>query len=720
MNRLLGGSLLLCVAGSVMNSIAQQPPAQPATQIPTPSIRVNVSLVQTDVMVFDRTGHFVDGLKQDQFELRVDGQPQPLSFFEMVTAGGLEDARRWNESAAREAGEGPPPPERSVSDRGRSIFFFVDDLHLSPSSMIRAKKSLLHSIDNVVGLNDRAAIVSASGQAGFLEQLTDNREVLRSAVSRQNLTDTGILDHERPVMLESQALAIEQHNSTVFNVFVEATMRELDLDSQHRSTAEQLVLSRATGIINRSADLTRRTLDSLADLARMSAGIPGRKLVFFLSDGFMLQPQVGNVLERFRRVTAAAAQSGVVIYSVDVRGLIPDLADPSGRGLEDPTGRMSRSMGSTSFSGQDGLNGLALDTGGRFLHDQNDLDTSVAQSMDETSRYYLLGWHLNADSEPSRKRSTISVSIPGHPELVVRVRQGVLDRTLLAANNREESKKAGTAMKLPTDQLLEVIKEPAPRTLLSTSVYAACVHEVNEGWKLVTALEIPGSKISYSEEHGQKKAIVDVLGMVLNDKGYRVSSFRRRLAADPPSLDEAPPDIWFNQVDKIEPGLYQVRVAVHDVGSGQLGSSYQWIQVPPFAKDKLALSSIFLSERRAHSNAQMIPSIDLERLDLNASRRFNSSSELEFVIQIYNPARRSQTSPPELTAAVNIYRGKDLVISTPPHPVDLSGSNDSNRISYGAAMNLAGLSSGVYSFQVTVTDRVANTSAEEHTSLVLR
>lgn len=54
-------------------------------------IRVNTELVQTDVMVFDKKGHFVDGLQRGQFELSVDGKPQPISFFEQVKAGSAKE-----------------------------------------------------------------------------------------------------------------------------------------------------------------------------------------------------------------------------------------------------------------------------------------------------------------------------------------------------------------------------------------------------------------------------------------------------------------------------------------------------------------------------------------------------------------------------------------------------------------------------------------------------
>ena len=50
-------------------------------------VRVNTTLVQTDVMVFDKQGGFVDGLKREQFVLKVDGKPRDISFFERIVAG---------------------------------------------------------------------------------------------------------------------------------------------------------------------------------------------------------------------------------------------------------------------------------------------------------------------------------------------------------------------------------------------------------------------------------------------------------------------------------------------------------------------------------------------------------------------------------------------------------------------------------------------------------
>src|SRR6476619_3365374 len=76
--------LLICLLLGRPALFAQNP------QEPKPSddvVRVFTELVQTDVMVFDKQGRFMDGLNRDNFEIKIDGQVRPIQFFEQVKAG---------------------------------------------------------------------------------------------------------------------------------------------------------------------------------------------------------------------------------------------------------------------------------------------------------------------------------------------------------------------------------------------------------------------------------------------------------------------------------------------------------------------------------------------------------------------------------------------------------------------------------------------------------
>ena len=140
-------------------------------------IKFETSLVQTDVMVFDKNGRFVDGLKPEQFQLKINNTPREISFFDRIASG------------ARELQPGQPDqpgavnPAKSDAHR-RAVIFFVDDLHLAPDSLVRTRQALLEFIDRGIGEKDVVAITSPSGQVGFLQQFTANKDALRTAVAR--------------------------------------------------------------------------------------------------------------------------------------------------------------------------------------------------------------------------------------------------------------------------------------------------------------------------------------------------------------------------------------------------------------------------------------------------------------------------------------------------------------------------------------------------------
>jgi VWFA-related protein len=216
---------ILCASAFGFAAYGQQPaPSQtpPAVQTPPepPSddvLRISTELVQTDIMVFDKQGNFVDNLKPDQFELRVDGKPQAISFFERVMAGSANEetqiAAARGVARTNTVGGAPPRP----LDRGRIIFFFIDDLHLSAQNIGRTRKTLLNFIEKEMIQNDQVAITSATGQIGFLQQLTDNKIVLRKAVERLAFRAIAVKDSEQPPMTIYQALEIEQNNDGVLS-----------------------------------------------------------------------------------------------------------------------------------------------------------------------------------------------------------------------------------------------------------------------------------------------------------------------------------------------------------------------------------------------------------------------------------------------------------------------------------------------------------------------
>src|ERR1041385_1454491 len=155
-------------------------PAQTTQKPQDDVVRVYTELVQTDVMVFDKSGKFVNGLTPENFELRVDGKPRPIQAFEQIVAGSNEESQLAAARGATTVNLKRPVP----LDRGRIVFFYIDDLHMDLSGVVAAKKVITTFIEKEMGQNDQAAIASATGQIGFLQQLTNDQMVLRTALDR--------------------------------------------------------------------------------------------------------------------------------------------------------------------------------------------------------------------------------------------------------------------------------------------------------------------------------------------------------------------------------------------------------------------------------------------------------------------------------------------------------------------------------------------------------
>src|SRR6185369_18009101 len=115
-SRYLSLLLLLAVWSTTTAQTQPAPPQKPQDEV----VRVYTELVQTDVMVFDKQGKFVNNLKADNFELRIDGKPRPIQAFEQITAGSDEESQLAAARGATTVNLKRPVP----LDRGRIVFFY--------------------------------------------------------------------------------------------------------------------------------------------------------------------------------------------------------------------------------------------------------------------------------------------------------------------------------------------------------------------------------------------------------------------------------------------------------------------------------------------------------------------------------------------------------------------------------------------------------------------
>src|SRR5215813_7266834 len=699
---------------------AQNPP-RPKEPEPEDVVRVYSELVQTDVMVFDKEGRFVNGLKREDFELRIDGKPRQVEFFERVSAGsGNEEvqlaAARGAAASARNTSAAPVP-----LDRGRAIFFFVDDFHMSAGNLAGIRKMLNRFVDQGLGQNDLAAMTCSSGSIGFLQQLSDNRAVMRAAVQRLSFHQIGTHDLDRPPMTEYHALKIDHNDNDVLDYFIDEFLR--NNPGLSRQIAEQSVRERANHILQYAANEARKTLAGLESLVRSSSKLPGRKLVFFISDGFLLDDRNSDSFERLRRITSAAARNGVVIYSMDARGLVASLEDPSVGAAFDPTGRLSRGSSGELVATQDGMNALAKDTGGRTIFNTNALDVGLSKAINETSVYYLLAWRPDRETDSDKFRR-INVKLLNHPDYTVRVRQGFFDREPVPTTKKSEAENKKPANKQtdsPTEiALRESLHAAFPTTDLPVAMNLSYLDQP-KGMMLTVSMQLNTDSLQYRQATAGLTGDVDIRGTIYNDQGKAGAGFSDRLTVSAASLDklkQSKKEIVYNFPVFLPAGLFQVRVAARDPATGKVGAAFEWIEIPNLADKKLALSSLIVAE--------VLPTTTLGSASspgtgpdaqMRVNHRLRRDSVMRFMLNIYNALKSPADGNPDLGAQVLILRDQQPVITTPSKRVATNEAGQPDRLLYGGDLSLEGLAPGHYVLQVSIVDRVAKTSATQRTKL---
>lgn len=577
---------LACVILAVALAQAQTKPAPSPEQDDV--IRVNTELVQTDVMVFDKKGHFVDGLTAEQFVLKVDNKPQSISFFERVTSSksGVQGNVLSQTSAKSTAGA----TTSAVAVRGRTVIFFVDDLHLAPDSLSRTRKALTEFIDRGMAENDQVAITSSSGQIGFLQQFTNDRTALRSAVARLNYRANTKLDMDNPPMSEYIAMKIRDGDEQAINYYVTELQKQNCVKAgggvictMSPQAMRIAVRERAHEMTTMAKPATDNTLIMLEALMRTAAQLPGRKIVFMVSDGFYLNDRQTGSMSRIKRITDAAGRAGVVINTLDARGIIGEVLSVTNDRPMDDGGWMSMTNIGEVTASQDGLNALAGDTGGRAFRNTNaPMAQFVDKVLDETSNYYLLAWRPDDDEQKRGKFNRIEASIVGRPDLTVRMRKTYFKTAPLPILSLKK-KSDSDPTKAREDDMRIVIDAPVSQQQIPTTLDLTRAQMPGVGTQVTATIQISREALTFDLSDGKRSSDLDIGGIFYDDKGKPVSSFVGRLRVLPVpenATAERRAQAVYAFHAWLPPGLFQVRVGVRDIKSGRIGSAMQWITIP--------------------------------------------------------------------------------------------------------------------------------------------
>jgi len=367
---------------------------------------IDVRVVNVEVVVTDRQGNRVQGLKPSDFELLVDGEPTPIAYFTEIEDGLAAGGATADISAV--------PALDLNAPVGTNFLIFIDDLF----SIERDRNRVLdHLADDFGGLGpaDRIAAIAYDGQTvETLTEWTNSADRFRDALDRaRSRPSHGLLQlSERNQVARDQQLMAEH---------------QAGRDQSGLLGAGQQVASGLSGDDSRmdlryreklSNQLESSVLAAMATMRRF-ADRPGRKVMLLLTGGwpgsveiFARERLPGSTLPVDRRVmsehdlngplVSTANLIGFSLYPVDVPSLTRDFFGDASRGFganaEPDTAGPAPGALQREDTIHSALHLLASSTGGVPLINAR-RDVALASVVADTRSYYWLGF------EPQRREN---------------------------------------------------------------------------------------------------------------------------------------------------------------------------------------------------------------------------------------------------------------------------------------------------------------------------
>jgi VWFA-related protein len=654
----LQATAIACLA--LLSVLTAQRPSLPQPVVRgSDVIRLGVDLVRVDATVTDERGRHVGDLTVDDFELSQDGRPQAITTFNYVSLGAAAAATTpMRDPAVRSPAPGPTRPLAPHEIR-RTIAIVVDDLGLSFESASRARTALQRFLDTQMREGDLVAILRTGAGMGALQQFTSDRRMLQSAVERVRWNFVS--------------------RASLFN-----SPAELDQLDRFRNEI-----------------LTAGTLGALRYVIRGLADLPGRKSVILLSDGFRLtdaDDRYGRVLDALRALADASNRSGVVVYGIDMRGLVTTGPTAGDRSPSTAAGRPAELRDS-----QEGLAVLAAATGGLFIKDTNDLSGGLSRVLDDQQGYYLLGYVPEGSTFTGAKTTfhTLTVRMK-RPGLRVRSRSGFLSVP-------DERARANS----PQNRMVAAVTSPFAGGEIRLQLSSFFGHDAKLGPFSTSVMHVDARDLTFAERaDGTRAAAIEILAVTFGENGQIADqtsrSYTFTVTAQGHERALTAGLVYRMQVPLKKPGPYQLRIALRDVASDRIGSASRFIDAPDVKKGRLTLSGLLIEGVAPVATADGADTRDPR--STVALRMFRQGTDASYLCSVYN-ARRGPGGLPQLETSVRLYRdGVEVLRSTQRGTLPVP---DTTGPLVGGVLHLgANMPPGSYVLELTVSDTLAKKAAQ--------
>ncbi|HEY2018861.1 MAG TPA: VWA domain-containing protein [Bryobacteraceae bacterium] len=676
-----------------------QQPSQQQTNAPLTikgglKFEANSTLIVETVVVKDKDGNPIKGLKAKDFTVTEDGKPQEIKicdFQELESTPtpqelkprptpAKEDSKPAEPAAMKAAVTNAIAPEKpgdlKYKDRRLMVMFF--DLTSMPiPDQIRAQTHALKFIKTDMTASDLMAIMTFSSDIKVVEDFTDDRDQLSKDIKGLTIGEGQGFDVSSADDSTSDNGAAFQQDDSEFNLFN-----------------------------------TDRQLSALESAVKMLSTLNEKKALVYFTSGIT---KSADNQAQMQATINAAIRSNVSIYTIDARGLVASapLGDatkgsPGGQGMY--SGSSARSATSNFQGQQETLFTLAEDTGGKALLDNNDLSVGIVQAQKDISSYYIVGYYsTNSALDGHFRRIKIALNSATKPGKPIEYRAGYYA-------NKNFSKFTSTDRER---QLSEALMLADPVTDIDIAMEIDHFRLARDRYFVPVSVKIPGSELALAKHGGAETTRIEFIGQVKDAKGAIVQNVRDTVdvklkEATAAQLSKSP--LAYDTGFTLAPGNYSMKFLARDNETGKMGTFDTKFNIPDLTAEqkRLPISSVVLSSQRTDLSAAVFNAEkDKKLLEANplvqggqkmvpsVTRVFKKDQNMYVYLEAYEPAADS-TQP--LVASVSFYRGKVKAFETAPLQVAEGLNAKSKAVPLRFSVPLAKLQPGKYECQVNVLD----------------
>jgi len=682
--------LLLLFSGL---STQAQKPSTTEPQDQNDVVKVTTNLVQVDAIVTDKQGRPVTNLRPEDFELTENGHVRHITNFSFISLTDEQSKPKETNSAQtskRDARESLPPlsihaghPEQVR----RAIAILIDDFGLSFESFARLRTALEKFVEEHTLPTDFIGVIRGSGGPGSMQQFTLNREQIIATIKSLRWYPTGrggmsAYDSMNPIDNDENGLDLKGYSNN----------RPMNLASK---------------------EYFGGSLGALGFVIDGMSRFPGRKSIVLISDNLPVtnrEAQVNGVTRILDNLIKLANQFSIVISTMDARGLAKAglTADDSQYNLAaNQINSRLRDRGTRNIVQQDPLQYIATQTGGVFVHDNNDLADGLQHIVDSEQGYYLLAYRpddVDLSPEKARARSYKVILRLKRPELELRTRS----EFRRAVFSQDEA-----APRDKDDDLRAALSSPFVRE----DVHLRMTAFFSGGAELKVLLHVNANDLEFTKSSDDTyHASFDMVAVAFDNNGKVAAQFARSQTLRVPFADHEQllrdGFVYSASLPIKLPGVYQVRVALRD-SSERLGSDSQFVEFPDAKKKKLTVSG-FAVQRIDSLNGTTGPRNANDKAGTESAsggpavRRFNAGDLLTYSYLIYGERRPTATGAPDLWSQIRLFRaGKEVFTDRETAVTTSQLSSGGGIIALGTFTLDQKLEPGKYFLQVIAIDKLA-------------